>query len=317
MDNSLLLFMVSLVIVVLLWIFYKANLMRALQQKRGEQPVVQAASRHMDTRPVEYNVLAAQQTTRWLSFVYSVTRRAKYFIMASVSFLLAGIYVLMPEGTFIQEAGRFIISVVILGGLAIGLSYWHAWAEQQERKLARRIQWTEEQLLISYGVVTRQPGTGLYTRDFLIQMMETFLGQVGESLPLACLMLEIRGLTEFQEQHGKEKAMEVLKQVGKAISRSARPYDLTGHDSEQRLTLILLRYPARVSVRNRFVIATQRYVLDEINKTYNSHLELGWTRANLPDDAPTPLQLLSRARHSLDHPEKETQIPMVGVLHKA
>jgi len=197
--------------------------------------------------------------------------------------------------------------------LAIGLSYWHSWAEQQQRKLARRIQWTEEQLLISYGVTTRQAGTGFYTRDFLIQMLETFLGQQGgESLPLACLMLEIRGLADFQAQHGSEKATDVLKQVGKSLSRSARPYDLVGHDSEQRLTLILLRYPPTLSIRDRFIAGTQHKVLDEINRIYNTHMGLVWTRANLPDDAPTPLQLLSRARHALDHPEKTQQAEMDG-----
>lgn len=318
MNNSLLLFIIGGVVVVVLWIIYKLNLKRTWEQKRGKS-AAHPASKHMDTRPIEYTVLAAQQTTRWLSFVYSFTRRAKYGIMGSVAFLLAAIYALVPAGSSTQEIVRFIISVAILGGLAIGLSYWHAWAEQQERKLARRIQWTEEQLLISYGVITRHAGTGFYTRDFLIEMLETFLSQQGgESLPLACLMLEIRGLVEFQEQHGKEKAAEILKSVGKELSRSARPYDLMGHDSDQRLTLILVRYPARISVRDRFVAETQRKVLDDVNQTYNSHLELAWTRANLPDDAPTPLQLLSRARNSLDHPEKDKMpVPVRAILSKA
>jgi GGDEF domain-containing protein len=303
-GNSLLLLMMGLVVVVILWAGYKLYMARIWQQKRSAAG--QSASKHMDTRPIEYTILEAQQTTRWLSFVYAFTRRTKYFIEAAVALLLAALYILWPAGTLAQEIWRFVISVIILGGLAIGLSYWHGWAEQQERKLARRIQWTEEQLLISYGVVTRHPATGFYTRDFLIQMLETFLGQqVGESLPLACLMLEIRGLAEFEQKQGKEKAMDVLKQVGKMLSRSARPYDLIGHENDQRLTLILLRYPARLSIRDRFVGDTQHTVLDEINRTHDCQLELVWTRANLPDDAPTPVQLLSRARNSLDHPEKD------------
>ncbi len=304
-DSSLLLFMIGLVVVVLMWVGYKLYVARAWQLKRGRSATAHSASKHLDTRPIEYKVLEAQQTTRWLSFVYAFTRRTKYFIEGAVAILLAALYLLVPAGTQEQEIWRFVISVVILGGLAIGLSYWHSWAEQQQRKLARRIQWTEEQLLSSYGVVTRQVATGFYTRDFLIQMLETFLGQMGGSLPLACLMLEIRGLADFQQQHGKDQAMDVLKQVGKALSRSARPYDLTGHDSEQRLVLILLRYPATLSLRERFVAGTQRKVLDEINRRYNCDLQLVWTRANMPDDAPTPVQLLSRARNSLDHPEKD------------
>jgi GGDEF domain-containing protein len=304
-DNSLLLLMVGIVVVVIVWVMYKIYMQRTWQQKRGKSATAHTASKRLDTRPIEYTVLQAQNTTRWLSFVYAFTRRTKYFIEGAVALVLAGMYVLVPAGTLALEILRFIVSVVILGGLAIGLSYWHSWAEQQERKLARRIQWTEEQLLVSYGVATRQPSTGFYTRDFLIQMLETFLGQVGESLPLACLMLEIGGLAEFREQHGEDKAVDVLKQVGKTLIRYARPYDLMGHDSEQRLILILLRYPPSLSLRERFVAGTQRKVLDEFNRTYNTHLELIWTRANLPDDAPTPLQLLSRARNALDHPEKD------------
>lgn len=310
-DNSLLLFLAVMFIVVLLWVGYKLYMARVWEKKRGTPassavPTGQLASKRMDTRPVEYTVLEAQQTTRRLSMIYAFTRRAKYFIMAGVSILLALVYVLVPVGKMWEEIVRVIVSVVILAGLSIGLSYWHSWAEQQERRLARRIQWTEEQLLISYGVTTRQPATGFYTRDFLIQMLETFLGQVGgESLPLACVMLEIRGLAEFEAQHGTEKAIDTLKQVGKMLSRSARPYDLTGHDSEKRLILVLLRYPAAVSVRDRFVAGTQRRILDEINKTYGCKLELVWTRANLPNDAPTPLQLLSRVRYAMDHPEKD------------
>lgn len=304
-DNSPLLFLAVLVVVAVLWVIYKVYMTRVWQQKRGNAAAIPASQR-MDTRPVEYTVLDAQQTTRRLSLVYAFTRRAKFFIMGGISILLALVYVLVPVGNWVQEVFRLIVSVVILGGLAIGLSYWHSWAEQQQRTIARRIQWTEEQLLITYGVATRQPGTGFYTRDFLIQMLETFLGQVGgESLPLACVMLEIRGLAEFEAQHGKDKAADVLKQVGKTLSRSARPYDLTGHDSDQRLTLILLRYPAGLSVRERFVAGTQRKILDEVNRINGSKLELVWTRANLPNDAPTPLQLLSRARYALDHPEKD------------
>ncbi len=306
-DNSLLLFLAVLVIVFALWVIYKIYMARVWQKKRGGAAAAAVpASQRMDTRPVEYTVLDAQQTTRRLSLIYAFTRRAKYFIMGGISVLLALVYVLVPVGNWVQEVIRLFISAVILGGLAIGLSYWHSWAEQQQRSIARRIQWTEEQLLIAYGVTTRQPVTGLYTRDFLIQMMETFIGQVGgESLPLACVMFEIRGLAQFEEQHGKEKALDVLKKVGKTLSRSARPYDLTGHDGDQRLILILLRYPPGISVRDRFVAGTQRRVLDEINQMYQSNLELIWTRANLPDDAPTPLQLLSRARHAMDHPEKD------------
>ena len=305
-DNSPLLFLAVLVVVFVLWVIYKIYMARVWQKKRGNAATSVPASQRMDTRPVEYTVLDAQQTTRRLSLIYAFTRRAKYFIMGAIAILLALLYVLVPVGTWVQEVFRLIISAVILGGLAIGLSYWHSWAEQQQRSIARRIQWTEEQLLIAYGVVTRQPATGFYTRDFLIQMLETFIGQGGgESLPLACVMLEIRGLAQFEEQHGKDKAADVLKQVGKTLSRSARPYDLTGHDSDKRLTLVLLRYPAGVSVRERFVAGTQRKVLDDVNRIYGSNLELVWTRANLPDDAPTPLQLLSRARHALDHPEKD------------
>ena len=312
-DNSILVLMVGLVVVVIVWVMYKLYMARSWQEKRAQLSIGRSASKQMDTRPVEYSVLEAQQTTRWLSFVYAFTRRTKYFIEGAVALVLAAMYILVPAGTLTQEILRFVVSVVILGGLAIGLSYWHSWAEQQERRLAKRIQWTEEQLLVSYGVATRQAGTGFYTRDFLIQMLETFLGQQGgESLPLACLMLEIRGLADFQAQHGSEKAMDVLKQVGKALSRSARPYDLMGHDSEQRLTLILLRYPPTLSIRERFIGGTQRKVLDEVNRIFNTHLGLVWTRANLPDDAPTPLQLLSRARNALDHPEKDQHREMDG-----
>lgn len=305
MDNSLLWFLAVMVVVLLLFFGYKLYMARIWEKKRGSA-TAQTASKRLDTRPIEYTVLKAQQTTRWSGLVYAFTRRAKYFIMGAISLLLALVYVLIPVGNWVQETIRVVVSVVILAGLAIGLSYWHSWVEQQQRKLARRIQWTEEQLLISYGVVTRQPATGLYTRDFLIEMLETFIGQIGgDSLPLACVMLEIRGLAEFAEKHGKDEAADVLKRVGKMLSRSARPYDLTGHDSDQRLILILLRYPVGLSIRERFVGGTQRRVLDEINRTYNSNLELVWTRANLPDDAPTPLQLLSRARHAMEHPERE------------
>ena len=300
-DNSIFLLAVALVIVFLLWFAYKSRMARGWRQERK-------ATVKLDTRPVEYAVLTAQQTTRWLSFVYAFTRRTKYFIMAAVAMLLAGMYTLVPVGNFAQEVLRFVISLVILAGLAIGLSAWHKWAEQQQRRVGRRIQWTEEQLLVSYGVMTRHPETGFYTRDFLIQMLETLLGQMGEALPLACLMVEVRGLAEFEEQHGREEAIKILKKVGRMLSRSARPYDLTGHDSDQRLTLILLRYPATLSLEDRFVIGTQHKVLDEINQTYNSNLALVWTRANLPDDAPTPLQLLSRARNSLDHPEVDRRL---------
>jgi len=300
-DNSIFLLAVALVIVFLLWVAYKARMTRGWRRERK-------ATVKLDTRPVEYAVLTAQQTTRWLSFVYAVTRRTKYVIMAVVAMLLAGIYTLVPAGNMIQEVLRFVISLIILAGLAIGLSAWHKWAEQQQRRVGRRIQWTEEQLLLSYGVLTRHPETGFYTRDFLIQMLETLLGQMGESLPLACLMVEIRGLAEFEEQHGRDEAIKILKKVGRMLSRSARPYDLTGHDSDQRLTLILLRYPVTLSLENRFVIGTQHKVLDEINHTYNSNLELAWTRANLPSDAPTPLQLLSRARSSLDHPQEDQRL---------
>lgn len=311
LDPNVWLFLVVILAVGAIYVIYKIYMSRVWQKKRGTSAAM-PASRQMDTRPVEYTVLEAQQTTRRLSLIYAFTRRAKYFIMAAVSILLALIYVFVPVGNLNQDSGRMqevvrvVISVIILGGLSIGLSYWHSWAEQQERRLARRIQWTEEQLLISYGVATRQPITGFYTRDFLIQMLETFLGQVGgESLPLACVMLEIRGLQDFEAQHGTEKAIDVLKQVGKTLSRSARPYDLTGHDSDKRLILVLLRYPAGVSIRDRFVIGTQRKVLDEVNRTYGSKLELVWTRANLPNDAPTPFQLFSRVRYAMDHPEKD------------
>lgn len=308
MSDSLLWFLGVMVLVVVLWGSYKLYMARIWEGKR-RNAAAQSASKRLDTRPIEYTVLKAQQTTRWSGFVYIVTRRARFLIMGAISFLLALVYLLVPVGNWQLEAVRVIVSVVILGGLAIGLSYWHVWVEQQQRKLARRIQWTEEQLLISYGVVTRQPATGLYTRDFLIEMLETFIGQIGgESLPLACVMLEIRGLAEFAEKHGKDEAADVLKQVGKTLSRSARPYDLTGHDSDHRLILILLRYPVGLSIRERFVGGTQRRVLDEINRTRGSDLQLVWTRANLPDDAPTPLQLISRARHAMDHPERENKL---------
>lgn len=305
LDNPLLLFFAVLIVVGLLWVAYKFYMANFWQKKRGSPVAAIPAAQRMDTRPVEYTILDAQQSTRRLGLLYAFTRRAKYFIMGGISILLALVYVFFPAGNFGQDIIRMMISVVILSGLAIGLSYWHSWAEQQQRSIARRIQWTEEQLLMSYGVITRQPVTGFYTRDFLIQMLETFLGQVGgESLPLACVMFEIRGLAAFEAQHGKDKATDVLKQVGKTLSRSARPYDLTGHDSDQRLILVLVRYPSRISVRDRFVAGTQQKVLDEINRQYKCNLELVWTRANLPDDAPTPLQLLSRARYALDHPEK-------------
>lgn len=305
-DNSLLWFLGVMVVVMILWGAYKLYQARIWEGKR-RSAAAQSASKRLDTRPIEYTVLKAQQTTRWSGFVYTVMRRARFVIMGAISLLLALVYLLVPVGSWQLETVRVIVSVIILGGLAIGLSYLHAWVEQEQRKLARRIQWSEEQLLISYGVTTRQPATGLYTRDFLIQMLETFIGQVGgESLPLACVMLEIRGLAEFAERHGQDEAADVLKKVGKMLSRSARPYDLTGHDNDQRLILILLRYPVGLSIRERFVGGTQRRVLDEINRTHNSNLELIWTRANLPDDAPTPLQLLSRARHAMDHPERES-----------
>ena len=135
-DNSPLLFLAVLIVVAVLWVSYKIYMTRFWQQKRGSAAAIPASQR-MDTRPIEYTVLDAQQTTKRLSLIYAFTRRAKFFIMGGISTLLALVYILAPVGDWPQELFRLIISVFILGGLAIGLSYWHSWAEQKQRTIAR------------------------------------------------------------------------------------------------------------------------------------------------------------------------------------
>lgn len=297
-DYSFLFSVLGLLAVAVLWFVYQAYIVRVWHRQRGKY--IDRTRKPLDTKLIEKRLATAQRAARWLSFFYSFTRRTKFFIILGAAVLLAGLYAFVPVDTLAQGIWRLVFSAAILAGLAIALSYWHAWAEQQERYLADQIQSAEEQLLLSFGVTTRHTETGLYTRDFLIHMLETFLNQIGEPVPLTCLMMEIRGLAEFEQKHGRENSMEVLTRVGQTLSHSVRPYDLTGHHHDRRLTLILLRYPADAPAGDRLAAAVQHRVLDEINQTYKSDLELAWSRATLPDDAPTPVQLLSCVSSALD-----------------
>lgn len=85
------------------------------------------------------------------------------------------------------------------------------------------------------------PVTGVWNR---LQVVERLTGEWSRSerygSPIACLLVEVLGVSELRDRHGAFVTDEVLKAVARRLKRTVRDHDVVGRYAEDRFVIVAI-----------------------------------------------------------------------------
>lgn len=252
--------------------------------------------------PTDRQLMVAQRARRASDFLEVLSRRIYYTLTVGSGLTLIALPFLSLSPDIKFYLG-LILKGTALGGALLLLFSWSGWNDERERQLRQKLVQEQEHLLAQRGIIVRDPLTQVYTRKFWLYILNLQVGKVfRRPTPISCVTINVLGLAALREQHGEAAANHALKMVGQALVSNVRVYDVVCRCRDERFAIALLRCPSPVIGRaaDRTTQNITRLILGGINRRYNSHLQLVWKGATLPDEAPTPDKLLAAAERSLD-----------------
>lgn len=252
--------------------------------------------------PSEEQIRNAKNAERAVNFFRLFTAQTNLVLVALTGFALAvATTFYMPEST-LQWAWWLIVCGAILICEAVSLEYWQKWITYQERFLLKQVYQIEEAILTKSGIVTTNPTTGLYTRQFAEHMLELYTSRlVGRVFPVTCLVVEIVGLNGVIVQQGEQVAAQVMSDLADVILRRVNISDIVYQSAQSHLGIVLLRYPIKPDdVVEKHILLACYALLEKYNTNYHCDLQIHWSGAILPLHARTPMHLLHIGEASLE-----------------
>jgi GGDEF domain-containing protein len=252
--------------------------------------------------PSEEQIQNANQAERAINFFRVFTARTKLFLVVLTGLALAVTMTFYLPESSLQWAWWLIVCTTILVCEMVILRYLQKWMNRQERFLIKQVYQIEETILQKSGIITTNPATGLYTRQFAEHMLELYTSRlVGRVLPVTCLVLEVVGLDELKTQQGEQVTNQVMSELAGLILKRVRISDIVYQSTRSHLGIVLLRYPARPNdVIEKYILLTCYSVLEKYNTAYHCDLQIHWSGAILPLHARTPTHMLHISEASLE-----------------
>ena len=243
-----------------------------------------------------------RRVQRRSDFLDDALRRIYYLITLVSAITLIGLPFLrlQPNARLMIWLGFSITT--FLGALAL-LLYWRGWGEETEGLLRRKLRQAQERAHAGRGLRVRDELTGVYTLDYWLHVLELRLGRPFlRPIPITCLMIDLQGMAELRLSHGDEVADDILRRIGREITRNVRASDPVCIYRGYRVAVALFRCPEKFGgkVANRIEANLERLLLEGLNLRYGINLHLVWDLGTLPAQASTPVQLLRVVETSLD-----------------
>jgi diguanylate cyclase (GGDEF)-like protein len=251
--------------------------------------------------PSEAQAKTTRRTGSLMSFFYTLTKQTKNIILVGTALILVTVTFLIP----IRGVSRWIVWIILCAAIMVDmllfLLYWNSVADRLERKVFHRARLEEEHTVQQAGGSTQHAVTALYTREFMMHMLDIYAGwQLGQPYPFRLLLVEINNLDLFRGQQGDVATGQVISSLGQALTRNVRAYDIVCHYDDKRLAVALLRCTDTTGrVEERITSRLKSTALDEANQRYQAQLSIRWGSATLPKDANTPAQLAQVAENNL------------------
>ncbi len=262
--------------------------------------------------PSEEQIRSANHAERAVNFFRIFTRRTNNVLVGLTGLALAVITTFYKPESVLQWVWWLFVCCIILAGQTAALHYWYKWITLEESFLLKQVYQIEETILNKSGLVTTNPVTGLYTREFAEHMLELYTSRlVGRVLPVTCLVIEIVGLDTLKTQQNEQVAAQVMSELAGLILKHVRISDIVYQPSWNRLGIVLLRYPAAADdAIEKEILITCYALLEKYNSAYDCDLQIHWSGAILPIHARTPLHMLHIGEASLEaiiNVSKQTQ----------
>jgi len=239
---------------------------------------------------------------------WEILARRFYFGIALTSALGLLLVQFLPLTTTQSLYVKAVLSLITFGATSILLWYWQGWEDDRERVLRKRLRLAYEKEQARRGLVVRDEGTGLYSREFFLQELRREVGRFFQrSLPISCLILELERFDDLKSQWGEGVAEVTLKRIGQAIEQNVRSYDIVARYGPNRFAIALLKCKGEDadSVGQRVTGNVTHLVLKEMNRRYTEQLEFVWVSCTLPQKGRTPEEATAAAERMLDFKKQE------------
>lgn len=155
-----------------------------------------------------------------------------------------------------------------------------------------------------WDLPSRDAATGLHTYEYWLYTLELVVGRYfRHPTPISCLMVEVEGLDELSQKHSEKAADRAMSIIGQTISNNVREDDPLCRYRERCIAIALMpcSSPLAERVQQRVVNHVSNVTVKQLNREYNSHLQLRSHFATMPSHITTPNRLLLATEQGLEN----------------